>query len=119
MFYQLFVFAILFLHKGINKTINQKSYEELLNENELLRKENQKLRQKFVREGNKEIVLSKEPYIPLTTEEKSKIISTDPNGEYWLSFSNKRHNSKCRYFKASSGKPCGKNDGNPCKICGG
>jgi hypothetical protein len=33
--------------------------------------------------------------------------------------SNKRHNSSCRYYKASNGYPCGKNEGIPCKLCGG
>jgi len=39
---------------------------------------------------------------------------------YWLSnSSHKRHNSSCRYYKASSGSPCSQSDGTPCKICGG
>ena len=39
---------------------------------------------------------------------------------YWLSTSShKRHNSSCRYYKASSGSPCSPNDGTSCKICGG
>lgn len=34
-----------------------------------------------------------------------------------LSGSGIRHNPKCRYFRAD--KPCGPNEGQPCKICGG
>ena len=44
--------------------------------------------------------------------------STEKSGlSYSLSSTGKRHNSNCRYF--GSGKPCGSNDGVPCKICGG
>jgi Ssp1 endopeptidase immunity protein Rap1a len=39
---------------------------------------------------------------------------------YWLtSSSNKRHNSSCRWYRASHGRPCGADEGIPCKICGG
>ncbi|CAN5851488.1 hypothetical protein BH11VER1_BH11VER1_14990 [soil metagenome] len=34
-----------------------------------------------------------------------------------LSDSGVRHNAQCRYYRAD--KPCGANDGKPCKICGG
>ena len=30
-----------------------------------------------------------------------------------------RHNSGCRYYQNSQGRPCKKNDGRACKICGG
>jgi hypothetical protein len=43
----------------------------------------------------------------------------DAEGEYWLSSTGKRHNSSCRYYKSSKGRPCGKNDGVACKNCGG
>jgi micrococcal nuclease len=39
---------------------------------------------------------------------------------FWLTTSSrKRHNSTCRYFQNSDGRPCGPNEGTPCKICGG
>jgi hypothetical protein len=39
---------------------------------------------------------------------------------HWLTTSsNKRHNSSCRWFKNSNGRPCRANEGIPCKICGG
>lgn len=42
------------------------------------------------------------------------------NNGYWCTkSSNKRHNSSCRYYKTSNGRPCGPNDGIPCKLCGG
>jgi outer membrane murein-binding lipoprotein Lpp len=39
---------------------------------------------------------------------------------YWLStWSGLRHNSGCRYYRNSAGKPCGPNEGKACKLCGG
>jgi len=38
---------------------------------------------------------------------------------YWLSKSNKRHNSSCRYYKTPGGRPCRPTDGVACKLCGG
>lgn len=38
-------------------------------------------------------------------------------GGFSLSGSGVRHNAQCRYFRAD--KPCGPNDGKPCKACGG
>ncbi len=41
-------------------------------------------------------------------------------GNYWLTDSSGiRHNSKCRYFQKSKGRPCGAQDGRPCQKCGG
>jgi hypothetical protein len=39
---------------------------------------------------------------------------------HWLTLSSsKRHNSGCRYYRNSRGRPCGPDEGIPCKICGG
>jgi hypothetical protein len=39
---------------------------------------------------------------------------------HWLTLSSsKRHNSGCRYYRNSRGRPCGADEGIPCKICGG
>ena len=39
---------------------------------------------------------------------------------FWLtSSSKKRHNSSCRYYQNSNGRPCTADEGIPCKICGG
>ncbi len=44
----------------------------------------------------------------------------DQTQNYWLTTaSNVRHNSKCRYYQKTKGRPCGPNEGTPCKICGG
>jgi hypothetical protein len=39
---------------------------------------------------------------------------------YWLTTSSGvRHNSRCRYYMNTKGRPCGSNEGRACKICGG
>ena len=43
----------------------------------------------------------------------------DAEGEYWISNTNKRHNSTCRYYQKSKGRLGGKNEGKACKVCGG
>lgn len=55
--------------------------------------------------------------------EKSR--RTEPSAQQaeqtcWItSSSSKRHNSSCRYYKNSKGRVCAKDEGIPCKICGG
>lgn len=40
--------------------------------------------------------------------------------KYWITSStSKRHNSKCRYYQNSSGRPAESDEGIACKICGG
>ena len=42
------------------------------------------------------------------------------NQKYWLTTSSGvRHNSSCRWYEKSKGRPCGPNEGKACKICGG
>ena len=38
---------------------------------------------------------------------------------YRCTKSGKRHNSSCRYYRTTNGRPCGPHDGTPCKLCGG
>ena len=39
---------------------------------------------------------------------------------YWLTIkSGIRHNSKCHYYQNFKGRPCTKDEGRACKICGG
>lgn len=62
---------------------------------------------------------------PSTTkhsEEPSESIETpsaDCDTCYWCTKSGKRHNSNCKYYKTTKGRPCGPNDGTACKLCGG
>jgi hypothetical protein len=38
----------------------------------------------------------------------------------WLTvLSGTRHNSRCRYYRATAGRYCGSDEGKPCKLCGG
>ena len=39
--------------------------------------------------------------------------------KYWITSTNKRHNSSCRFYKNSKGKLGGERDGIACKLCGG
>jgi len=39
---------------------------------------------------------------------------------FWLTEKGgKRHNSKCRYYQKTKGKPCEATEGIACKVCGG
>jgi hypothetical protein len=48
------------------------------------------------------------------------LVQADQSKSYWLTTSsNTRHNSKCRYYQQTKGRPCGPDEGKPCKLCGG
>ncbi len=92
--------------------------KKLQAENEFLKQEIQNLRTQLAQLPT-QVTPSQTPTpeiqrtTPNQTEEKQVT-------EYWLtSSSRKRHNSSCRYYQSSNGKPCGPEDGIPCKICGG
>lgn len=60
----------------------------------------------------------------LPVDDKPKTVSSQPattakETGYWLSTGGVRHNTKCRYYKLSAGRPCGPNEGKACKKCGG
>ena len=40
-------------------------------------------------------------------------------GKYWISSTNKRHNSSCRYYQKSKGRLGSKDEGVACKVCDG
>lgn len=91
----------------------QAEISQLTRENKALRAENQKLRQQLMNSSVKD---------PGSMQSAGAVQSGNSKEEaagYWLSPSKKRHNSRCRYYKRSKGQPCGKDDGVPCKICGG
>lgn len=95
--------------------------EDIGKENDALRKENQKLRRELVRQK------AGYPVIDVTSKKESQgaaspVVSQEQivdDGGWWLSSRGRRHNSKCRYYKMGKGRPCGKEDGDPCKKCGG
>lgn len=51
-----------------------------------------------------------------TTREKT---NAAVQSGYWISSTGKRHNSGCRYYQTSKGRPGNSDEGVPCKICGG
>jgi len=59
--------------------------------------------------------------LPKVNPDKSKVSKgeTATGGKYWISSTNKRHNSSCRYYQQSKGKLGNKDEGVACKICGG
>jgi hypothetical protein len=106
--------------------------EKLKSENAALKQENQVLR-KLVFE--KQSPAPTQPVTPPTTSSVStppppapytpspaRVVPSKPSSavEYWITTSSgKRHNSGCRYFQTSRGRPGGATEGTACKICGG
>ncbi|HQL51523.1 MAG TPA: hypothetical protein PLR91_10075 [Kiritimatiellia bacterium] len=89
-----------------------------------LRAENQALRLQLG-QGKGEAATSQETSPQPTTDTQTKVIQKAQSPQqaeqsYWLTTSStKRHNSGCRYYKTSKGRPCTKEEGIPCKVCGG
>jgi micrococcal nuclease len=59
----------------------------------------------------------------LQTDSQSDQMAPDTasnQSTHWLTTSSgKRHNTGCRYYKSSKGRPCGSDEGTACKVCGG
>jgi len=44
----------------------------------------------------------------------------DAETGFWITTKGKkRHNSKCRFYKKTEGKPCEATEGVACRVCGG
>jgi hypothetical protein len=87
------------------------SVAKLKQQIEQLKQENQQLREALA--GNE---VSPTP----TRTASQTTASQDQQLTHWLTISSgKRHNSTCRWYHNSRGRPCRADEGTPCKICGG
>ena len=101
--------------------ISEMSREDLERENRALKEENRRLRRELVRQREGE------PKVDLTqVRERKGVVGEETNGKatddggFWLATEKmRRHNSKCKYYKLGRGRPCTKDEGAPCKRCGG
>lgn len=107
--------------------------EKLKSENAALKQENQVLRklvfekQSFapaqsVSTPSTSSVSTPTSPTPPSTPSPARVVPSKPSSaaEYWITTSSgKRHNSGCRYFQNSRGRPGSANEGTACKICGG
>ena len=61
-----------------------------------------------------------QPSVPKQEGAPTPDVKAKDAAGFWItSSSGVRHNEKCRYFKTSKGRPCTKDEGRACKICGG
>ena len=66
------------------------------------------------------ISVPKPPPAPAPVTPVAPVAPAPVEQNYWLTIKGgTRHNSKCRYFHQSQGRPCTKDEGTACKICGG
>ena len=108
--------------------------EKLKSENAALKQENQVLRKLVFERQNApqpppvssptaSSVSTPLPSTPPSTPSAARVVPTKPSSgavEYWITTSSsKRHNSGCKYFQTSRGRPGAATEGTACKICGG
>jgi len=105
-----------------DKTVYKKSIAELEKEIKTLKSENRRLRRELVRQREGEPSIK----LPTKVRERKGVAGEETNGKatddggYWLATEKqRRHNSKCKYYKLGKGRPCEKDEGTPCKRCGG
>ena len=108
--------------------------EKLKSENVALKQENQVLRKLVFERQNApqpppvssptpSSVSTPLPPAASSTPSAARVVPTKPSSgavEYWITTSSsKRHNSGCKYFQTSRGRPGAATEGTACKICGG
>ncbi len=87
-----------------------------------LRNENQNLRLQLGQGGAASKQETSQPSAAETAAKVKNTASSPQQAEqsFWITTSSsKRHNSSCRYYKNSKGRACSRDEGIPCKICGG
>ena len=86
---------------------------------EALQSENQELRRQVV-STPKASSTTPAPSAPQVSGSQTPAPAQQQQTGYWLTTSSGvRHNSKCRYYMTTKGRPCGPTEGRACKICGG
>lgn len=104
--------------QSASSTDTQALIQQLRTENEALKQELQYLRKLLATSLG-------QPSGTAATQTTSTAIASPQTVQqqstgYWItSSSRKRHNSSCRYYQSSNGRPCTADEGIPCKICGG
>ena len=103
------------------KAVSGMTREELVEANLALKRENQALRRELVRQrgGEPAIDLSRVREKKGVAGEETNGKATDDGGHWLSSEKQRRHNSKCKYYQLGRGRPCRKDEGTPCKRCGG
>src|SRR5262245_1551895 len=93
------------------------SIGELTKQVQQLTEENQRLRSLLAENGTSHVAQTAIAPSSATMLQRN----ADQQGlTHWLTLSSsKRHNSGCRYYRNSHGRPCRADEGIPCKICGG
>lgn len=112
------VHELMVAQKNRRENLTQADHElvqSLKAELEALRIENQSLRRMLAQPAP----LTQAPtFTPVTAPFQS--VHPAATLSHWItSSSSKRHNSNCRFYKTSTGRPCAANEGTACKVCGG
>ena len=137
----LLIHSILFNHLAYAADVETNSIveirqqlEKLRSENNALKQENQVLRKLVFERQNApqpqpvssptaSSVSTPLPPTPLPTPSPARVVPSKASSaavEYWITTSSsKRHNSGCKYFQTSRGRPGAATEGTACKICGG
>jgi septal ring factor EnvC (AmiA/AmiB activator) len=105
------------MQTNVNSQITtlQKEVETLKAENEALKMENRSLHRMLA--AKQQQATDSATAVP---KPPSGLAPTQQQTGYWITISSGvRHNSSCRYYMNSKGRPCGPNEGRPCKLCGG
>ena len=133
--YLLFTSGLIFVQAESNSIVEiRQQFEKLKSENAALKQENQVLRKLVFERQNApqpppvssptpSSVSTPLPPAPPSTPSAARVVPTKPSSgavEYWITTSSsKRHNSGCKYFQTSRGRPGAATEGTACKICGG
>ena len=97
--------------------VGSEAYVALKAENEALRRENQLLRRELISKNGR----LPDAVLPEKGKDSGSVVEAEGEDTgYWLATNSKvRHNKRCRNYRKVKGRPCGPNEGRPCKMCGG